>query len=223
MLRRKFRLCTAALAGAALIAVLALPVVAQPAPARTASWLLHELATQARVLSQKATAAKQADHARTWQAWAGLYEQIANNPAADKLTARAFCESNVGGNNQLAAEADRFGARDAAALYRASARMWADLDHQLAAGGALTIAFPREMQHPIPGLADTPWASEGPDPKIRRLVLCSGLASRVRSCQTQLQEMRHEQGMGHDNGDAIVVEMTICDRDQEAYVASCAR
>lgn len=220
MLRRKFRLCTAAL----VVALAALAAAATPAaPPRTASELLRVLASEARTRAQGATEAKQADRARTWQAWAGLYEQLANAPAAGKLTARAFCESNIGGNNQLAAQADRYGAKDAAALYRASARFWADLDRQLAAGGALTITFPPELLHPVPGLTWTPWASEAPDPKIKKLVLCDALASRARSCQTQLAEMRHEGTLGQDNGDAIVVQMTICDRDQEAYVASCAR
>ena len=190
---------------------------------RTAGWLLGRLAAQARSEAQAATAARHADDARTWTAWAGLYEQLAASPGAGKVTALAFVQANAQETRKDAAEAARYHAPAAAALHLASSRMWAVLAEELQGGGEVAIAFPRaEMLHPVPGLPGTPWASGHATTAVQKLVLCDGLASRVRSCKAQLAEMRHEQTIGlANNGDQIVVEMTMCDRLQEQLVGSC--
>lgn len=201
---------------------LARPPAAAPAP--TASWLLDHLATQARGEGRAAAQTGHEADARTWNAWADIYEGLARTPNAGHMSAVAFAQALAQANHQSTALASRYGAAEAAKLFAASERFWAVIAAQLQRGRALAVAFPPEMLHAIPGLPESPWASQAATPTVQRLVLCGGLATRVQQCQARLAEMRHEQAMGQaNNGDAIVVEMTQCDRAQESYVASCSR
>lgn len=202
---------------------LARPPAATPAP--TAAWLLDHLATQARDEGRAAAQTGHAADARTWNAWADIYEGLARSPNAGHMWAVTFAQALAQANHQSIAQAARYGVADAAKLFAASERFWAEIATQLGRGRPLTVAFPRaEMLHAIPGLPESPWASQPAPPPVQKMILCGGLATRVQQCQARLAEMRHEQAMGEaNNGDAIVVEMTQCDRAQESYVASCSR
>ena len=197
---------------------------ARPGGDRDGAWLFGQLAASARGEARTSARAGHDADARTWQAWAGIYDGLAANPQVAHTPARVVLRALVQANQTAAAEASRYGARDAEKLFAASATLWAGLAGQLERGQPLSIALPREMLHQVPGLPDSPWASQPAATAVQRLVLCDGLATRARQCQAQLAQMQHDQAIGvtHD-ADPIVVQQTICDRAQEAYVARCMK
>lgn len=197
---------------------------ARPSGDRDGAWLLGRLAASARGEARASARAGHDADAQTWQAWAGIYDGLAANPQVAHTPALVVLRALVQANQASAAEAARYGAREAEKLFAASATFWAGLAGQLERGQALAIALPREMLRPVPGLPDSPWASEPAGTAVQQLVLCDGLATRARQCQAQLAQMRHDQASGvtHD-ADPIVVQQTICDRAQEAYVARCMK
>lgn len=199
-------------------------VGARPGGDRDGAWLLGQLATTARGEARTAARAGHQADARTWQAWAGIYDRLAANPQIAHTPARVVLGALVQANRASAAEARRYGARDAEALFAASATFWAGLDGQLERGQPLVIALPRELLHAVPGLPDSPWASLPAATPVQQLVLCDGLATRARQCQAQLAQLQHDQAIGVTrDADPIVVQRTICDRAQEAYVARCMK
>lgn len=199
------------------------PARAGGAP-RTAGWLLGRMAGQARVEARAATAARHPAEATTWTGWAGIYQALAGNPGAARITAPAFAAAMVKESRAELAGAEKLKASGAAAFYRAMVGFWTGLSAELRAGGSAAIHFPRrEMLRPVAGLPETPWAGQAAGAAVQRLVLCNGLASRKTQCESQLAELKHEQALGlSDNGDAIVVQMTMCHRLEESWVKSCS-
>jgi hypothetical protein len=194
--------------------VCAAPVLAQ---ARSAAWLMQQLAEQAQHEAATAEGAHRAQDASVWRAWADRYRMLAALPAAREADAIGVARSNIAGNRQLAQQARQSGAADAADLYQASAVLWDDLAAQLERGGALTIRFPqRQMLHPVPGLPGTPWErADAGD--------CQLLAQRVRACEAQVRALLdHSLTSGEDSGDFLVVRRAQCNRAQELYLARCS-
>ena len=207
----------------ALIALLWAGQAAAGGAPRTAGWLLGRMAAQARVEAKAATGAPRPAEATTWSGWAGIYQGLAGNPGAGRISAAAFAAAMVKETRRQLAGAEKLKAAGAAAFYRAMVGFWTGLSTELRSGGAAAIHFPRrEMLRPVAGLPETPWAGQPASAAIKTLVLCNGLSTREKQCESQLAELKHEQALGlSDNGDAIVVQMTMCHRLEESWVKSC--
>ena len=209
-----------------LFSALAVALSGSPAHAqgRSAGWLVEQLQAAATHEASAARAAHHEKEAGTWQAGASLYGQIARNPQVQAEAALDFARNNIAFNRELTGRAEQSGNKDAAALYRASAKMWAELVSQLERGGAVTVRLPKaQMLKPIPGLPGTPWQALAAGGS-QHAIDCQALAQRARACEQQMSQMTNDSLVnGGGSGDFMVVRRAQCNRAEELYLAQCGR
>jgi hypothetical protein len=184
----------------------------------SAAWLFLKLTDQAELEARAAAKHGDTKAASTWRAWERQYGEAAVSPAIEGKSAVQITDELAATNDAAAARAHD--PREVA-LERASAVFWGGLHKQLAAGGPLTIAFPRhEMLTPVPGLKGTPWdASAQPTAAD-----CAQLAERARFCEAQATQMARENATGlyGDRSFPLLMQQHQCHRWQEMRLAYCA-
>jgi hypothetical protein len=183
----------------------------------SAAWLFLKLTDQAELEARAAAKHGDTKAAGIWRAWERQYGESAVSPALEGKSALDITAQLATSNTDAAARAHD--PRETA-LERASAVFWRGLHAQLAAGGPLTIAFPRrEMLTPVPGLKGTPWdASAQPTAAD-----CAQLAQRVRFCEAQGAQMAHENATGlyGDRSFPLLMQQHSCHRWEEMRLAYC--